>query len=119
MSGEWYEGIPDDAFVTDADKAYEKAFAIIRQGIAQGLGFDDACGAIDVPDQDLRLRIIDDMLKVLIAEQHFGKKIPLDDLAQSLKLDISRLERARKEMFRDVEEKSVSEFYRNLQSGDE
>ena len=74
MAEKWYEGLPDDAFKTDTAKIYEKAEAIIREKLDQGLDFDSACAAVSVEDEELRKSIIDDMLKVLIGEEHFTKR---------------------------------------------
>ncbi len=84
MSEKWYEGLPDDAFKTETAKMYEKAEATIREKLAQGLDFDSACDAVSVTDAELRKNIIDDVLKVLIAEEHFTKGASLADMAKKL-----------------------------------
>jgi hypothetical protein len=91
MGEAWYEGLPDEAFVSETAKAYKEAEDRIREGLAKGLDFDTACSAIEVPDEGLRKSIIDDMLKVLIAEEHFGKNVPLDELAKKLAIAPERL----------------------------
>jgi len=103
VSKAWYEGLPDDYFKTPSDKVYERAFSVIRNGLAAGLGFDDACSHIDVEDDTLRKLIISDMLKVLITEEHFAKKIPLEELAERWKLDLDRLKRTKNEMIDEIE----------------
>lgn len=117
MTEKWYEGLPDDAFVTDIAKAYERAAVKIREGLAQGLDFDEACAAIDVGDKGLRERIIDDMLKVLIAEEHFSRNISLEEMAEKLKVPVNRLETAKKEMLENVKDASVKAFYKSFGSG--
>jgi len=117
MSEKWYEGLPDDAFKTETDKIYEEAVSKIREGLEKGLNFDTACSAIDVEDETLRKSIIDDMLKVLIAEEHFDKKIPLADMAKKLKIPVERLESAKSGMLEDVRESSIKAFYRSMGSG--
>ncbi len=114
MADAWYEGLSDDALKTETAKAYEKAFAKIREGLARGLDFDAACAAIDVKDEELRKIIIDDMLKVLIAEEHFTKNIPLDELAKTLKVTVDRLESAKLSMLEDVKDSSIKAFYKTL-----
>lgn len=117
MGEAWYEGLPDDAFVTETSKAYEQAAAKIREGLARGLDFDTACAAIDVKDEKLRKSIIDDMLKVLIAEEHFGKNIPIEELAKRLNVSVERLEAAKKSMLEDVRDTSIKAFYKSLGHG--
>jgi hypothetical protein len=114
MADAWYEGLPDDAFRTETGKAYEKSFAKIKEVLAQGLDFDTACAAIEVEDEELKKSIIDDMLKVLIAEEHFTKNIPLDELAQTLRVSVDRLESAKLSMLEDVKDASIKAFHKTL-----
>ncbi|MEW6108120.1 MAG: hypothetical protein AB1632_02975 [Nitrospirota bacterium] len=117
MGEAWYEGLSEDVFITEKDKIYEKAAVKIREGLALGLDFDSACEAIEVEDEILRKAIIDDMLKVIIAEEHFAKEIPLDDLSKKLKISMERLETAKQEMLEDVKDASIKAFYKGLRSG--
>jgi hypothetical protein len=117
MAEKWYEGLPDDAFLTETDKAYEKAVLRIREGLVKGLDFDSACAAIEVENEELKKHIIDDMLKVLIAEEHFNKNISLDELAGRLKISLDRLESAKLEMLEDVKNSSIKAFYQGLKPG--
>ncbi len=115
MSEKWYEGLPDDAFKSETAKIYEKAEAAIREKLAQGLDFDSACAALEIPDEQLRTGIIDDMLKVLIAEEHFTKNVSLNDISKKLNIEVGRLEKAKAEMLEDVKNASVKAFYDSLE----
>lgn len=117
MAETWYEGLPDDAFKTETDKAYEDAEAAIREKLAQGIDFDAACAGIEVKDEELRKAIILDMLKVLIAEEHFSKNLPLDELAAKYKISVDRLESAKLSMLEDVKNTSIKAFYNGLKPG--
>ena len=117
MAEKWYDGLPNDAFLNETDKAYEKAISQIREGLEKGLDFDSACASIEVKDEELKRRIIDDMLKVIIAEEHYNKNIPLDKLAAALKIPVDRLESAKAEMLEDVKNSSIKAFYKALKPG--
>jgi hypothetical protein len=117
MAEKWYDDLPDDAFITEADIAYQKAVEKIRKGLEEGLDFDSACSAIQAGDEKLKKHIIDDMLKVLIAEEHYNKNVPLDKLSGMLKVSVVRLETARQEMLEDVKESSIKAFYKGLKPG--
>jgi len=118
MEETWYEGMPGEAMKSAADRAYERAEAVIRDGLARGLGFDAACAGIEVDDEDLRRAIMDDMLKVVVAEEHFAKGIALDELAGRLEVSPERLEAAKQEMFRDIEETRIRELHREGPGGE-
>ena len=108
MSEKWYDGLPDDFFESNADKAYRKASDKIREGLEKGLGFDEAVSGIDVTDEALRTLIINDMLKVILAEEHFAKNAPLDGLSRKLKIPLERLESVKQVMFEDVADSSAN-----------
>jgi len=117
MGEKWYDDLPDDAFITETDKAYEKAASKIREGLSQGLDFDSACAEIEIEDQELKMSIIDDVMKVIIAEEHFGKNIPLDEIAKKFKISVDRLESSKLSMMDDVKNSSIKAFYKGLGSG--
>ncbi len=117
MAEAWYEGLSEDAFKSETDKAYEKASAAVRSGLARGLDFDSACAEIEVEDEELKKSIIDDMLKVFIAEEHFGKDVPLDQLSKRLNVALERLENAKVKMMEDVKNTSIKAFYKGLERG--
>ncbi len=118
MSEKWYEGLPDDALKSETAKIYEKPEATIREKLAQGFDFESACAAVEVTDEQLRKGIIDDMLKVLIAEEHFTKNVSLDDMSKKLGIEVARLEKAKTEMLEDVKNASVRAFYNSLERRD-
>ncbi len=117
MSEKWYDDLPEDVFKTETDKVYAEALAAVREGLAKGLDFSGACEAIKIEDEKLKASFIDDMLKVLIAEEHFGKSVALSDLAKKLGVPMERLEAAKKDMLEDVKETSIKAFYKGLQAG--
>lgn len=117
MAQKWYDELPDNAFITETDVAYKKAVAEIRKGLEQGLDFDKASEAIQVESEELKKHIIEDMLKVIIAEEHFSKNIPLDKLSEALGVTLERLETAKKSMLEDVKDSSIKAFYKGLKPG--
>ena len=117
MAEKWYEGLADDAFKNETDRIYEKAEAIIREKLAQGLDFEAACFAMEVEDEELRKDITEDMLKVLIGEEHFTKGIALEEMAKKLNVPVKRLEEAKAAMLEDVKNASIKAFYKGLRHG--
>lgn len=111
MAEKWYEGLPEEVFLTETDKAYKKAFFQIQEGLKEGLDFDSACAAVEIDDMELKKNIVDDMLKVIIAEEFYKKNIPLDKIAAALKVSDERLESAKAEMLEDVKNTSIKAFY--------
>jgi len=119
MAEKWFDDMPDDTFFSGGDKIYMEALAKVKAGLAKGLDFETASAMVDIKDKNLRETVLDDVLKVIIAEEHFAKNVPLVKISKNLNLPIERIERARKEMFEDVESSEVDTFYKNMEHGTE
>ncbi len=119
MSEEWFKDLPEDAHLPETDKIYVQSLAKVRKGIAAGLTFDSASAALDIADEEMKKQIIDDILKVFIAEVHFAKNVSLQELGMALHLPVERLEKAREEMLEDIEQSSINAFYDNMEKGTE
>lgn len=98
-------------FSEEEGRIHQAGFRIIHDGMKKGLSFDDACAGLQVVDPELRRVIVDDYLKVTIAERHFQGKEPLEEVAADLKLPLERVETARAEMLHEVQ-KAAAEVYK-------
>jgi hypothetical protein len=88
--------------MSEQDHIYKKSIEAIRKNIQNGQTFDLACEAISVEDEQLRRMIIDDALKIEIAEMHYGKNIPLLEISKRLDVSMERLIKANNEMLEEV-----------------
>lgn len=86
----------------EEDKIYDEAMVKIRQALANGLSFDEACAAAEVKDEELKAFIVDDVLKVMIAEMHYQQGKLLADVAEALKIPLRRINQAHGEMLEDA-----------------
>jgi hypothetical protein len=119
MAEKWFDDLSGDALLADDDRIYIETLAKVKAGLASGLDFEKASARVDIPNKELRETVLDEALKVIIAEEHFGKNIPLDQISRTLNLPFERIERARKEMFEDVEKSTVNSLYKNMGHGTE
>ncbi|MDA8214055.1 MAG: hypothetical protein M0Z64_02115 [Nitrospiraceae bacterium] len=85
----------------EEDNIYTEAMAKIREGLKNGLNFNEACSVINV-DVELKKFIIDDALKVMIAEMHYAKGMTLKQVADALKVPFKTVDIANMEMLEDV-----------------
>jgi len=99
-------------FTPEEERLHDAGFAAIRDGLAAGLTFDKACEGIAVADADLRRIVIDDFLKVTIAQRNFQGGESTSDIAASLGISVERVEFARREMLAEVAAASVEVFRR-------
>lgn len=101
----WYADL-----TTDEERIYEEAVMRIKEAVEKGMSFEEACHANAHKEARLRVAIEDDALKVLIAEMHFTKRMSTADVAKKLKLQIERIEKARAEMLKDVEQEAIDAY---------
>ncbi|MEK6652917.1 MAG: hypothetical protein AABY50_08305 [Nitrospirota bacterium] len=110
MEEKWYDGLSEDAFITKEDKKYKEAVEKIKDAVKNGMNFDDACNSADIEDAKKKSTIIDDALKVLIADMYFMQKMSTDKIAEILKIPIERITSARESMLEEIKETAVKTF---------
>lgn len=98
-------------YTEEESRIYHETMKKIMESLQSGLSFDDACSAADIIDDQLRFFIQDDALKIVIADMHYTKGIPLEQIAEELHVQIDLLSRANAEMLQDIEISSM-EMYR-------
>lgn len=106
------EGPSAGGFTAEEERLHEAGFVAIRDGLAAGLGFEQACSRVQADDPDLRRVIVDDFLKVTIAQRHFQGGESAGEVAAALKIPLERVEHARREMLAEVAAASVEVFRR-------
>lgn len=83
-------------------KMYEQAIRQLRQKISRGQTYEQAFDTLSGIDHEIRAFIEDDFLKIIIAEEHFGADVPIDDMALFLGLPTRRLEACRDSLLKDM-----------------
>ena len=96
----------------EEERLHEAGFAKISAGLEAGLGFVKACEGLEDTDDDLRRIIVDDYLKVTIAQRNFQGGESTADIATSLGISVERVEFTRREMLAEVAAASVDVFRR-------
>jgi hypothetical protein len=104
-----------DVSVSEEDRLYDESVRRIMNAVLkQTLSFGQAVKLIDVSEEGLKAAIIDDALKVLIAELHFNGGKTLKELCPILKLPLKTLEKAKAEMLSDVEEAAIEVYKKQV-----
>ena len=106
MTEAWYSDLPE----SEEDKLYNESVKRIQSAVEQGMSFESAAGLVDVKDEALKAQVLDDALKVLIAQLHFTGGMTLDALAKKLGLPLKHLEEAKRAMLEEVEDAAVKKF---------
>lgn len=119
MPEKWSDELPNDASLSGADKTYMDALSKIKEGLSKGFDFVSASSSVIIDDESLRQTVLDDVMKVIIAEEHFMKKTPLEQVSRKLNLPLSILEKARTEMLEDVETSAMQSWGDGIEKGTE
>lgn len=102
----WY-----DEGKSEEDRLYEDSILKIKAEVQEKKkSFEEAAAGILVADEAVRAAILDDALKVLIADMHFARGMALEELANKLKLPVERIQLARTEMIQQVEQEAIDKY---------
>jgi hypothetical protein len=103
-------------YTEEESRVYNEAMENIMAALQKGLSFDEACAGLDITDSELKGFIVDDALKVLIADIHYAKKLPLQQVADTFQVSMDIINKANMEMMQDVEI-ATSEVYMTKHPG--
>jgi hypothetical protein len=81
---------------------YEAAVATLRQELALGRTYDEACATLAGLDHCMQAFIREEFLKTLIAEEHFGAGVEISDIALFLALPYETVESALLTLLNDM-----------------
>ena len=115
MAKEWHGIIDEPDYSDEDDRIYNESITAIREAMETGKSFDEACEGLAIEDQGLKRLIVDDFLKITIAEEHFSRGASLEEVARKLAISVDRVERARNEMIKEVQEASVEVYKAGLE----
>ena len=89
-------------FTKEEENIYDNAITDIRDNIKKGMKFEDACNAVKVDDDDLKLIILEDFLKITVAELHYTHRKTIDEIAKELDIPVQSVALTHKRMLDDI-----------------
>ena len=110
------EKIRKDGYVSEEDSLYEESVRKIQSAV-KSMSFGQAVKLVEIEDKAVKRAVIDDALKVLIAEMHFSGNMTLKELGKKLKVPLGRLETSRAEMLGEVRAAAIEASKNNSISG--
>lgn len=84
------------------DKLHEEGLAKMRAALAAGKAFAEAEAVLADWEDELRQLIADDLLKMLIAEEHFNEGRSVAEVAAALGLTYEKVAATREAMLQEV-----------------
>lgn len=99
-------------FTPDESKIYEDAVNKFREEMAAGRTLRQAYESYPVADKGLEALIQADFLKIMIAERHFARQQPLEDVAKALDVSLDIVKDTYKRMLQEVGVTAANQFGR-------
>ena len=104
-------------YTEEETEIYHEAMDNIMKGLEKGLSFHESCSGIVIKDEQLKGFILDDALKIMIADIHYNKGLPLQHVADALQVSIDTIKKANAEMLEDIEITAIAEYKMNNPQG--
>jgi hypothetical protein len=89
-------------FTAEEGRIYEEAVNSYREAMAAGRKLREAYAAYTIANEELRSLVQADFLKILIAERHFGRREPLEALAQEFDVPLDVMKQTVARMLQEV-----------------
>ncbi len=89
-------------FTKEEEEIYDREMHELLRLVKDGATIPDACEKIKTSNPEMVQILKDDLLKIMIAELHYGKKMPLSDIARLLDVEIGEIMQANEIMIEDV-----------------
>ncbi len=98
-------------YTEEEDRIYNTAIAKILNNLKSGLNFKEACSMVEVEDLELKRFIVDDALKVSIADMHFSRGMSIEQISDVLNIPVNILDIVKAQMLEEVGV-TASEIYK-------
>ncbi len=89
-------------FSEEEAKVYDREIGKLKKMVQNGKSLKEVCAEINAEDDELRQIIADDILKIAIADLHYGQGKSLEEVAEKLKTKVDRIKTAHRTMIEDV-----------------
>ena len=104
-------------FTPEESRIYEEAVSKYREAVTAGKTLREAYDSYSITDKELESLIQADFLKIMIAERHFARRQPLEDLAKALAVSLDLVKDTHKRMLQEVGVTAADQFGREYGDG--
>ncbi|MBF0162371.1 MAG: hypothetical protein HQL88_08785 [Magnetococcales bacterium] len=102
-------------FSDDQERVHAEAVAFLKKRLKKGDSWKKAVDALTMADASFKAVVLDDFLKITLAERHFQGGEEIKSVARFLQVPVELLTAIKEEMIREVQEASM-EVYRRSRS---
>lgn len=97
-------------FTPEEDRIYTEAVTKYREAITSGKTLKQAYESASIADKTLENMIQADFLKIMIAERHFSRKQPLENIAKDLGVSMDLVKDTFGRMLQEVGVSAANQF---------
>ncbi len=102
--------VADPGFDAEQDRLHQAGLLILQQQLDKGKSWKEAAAALKMADQSFKKVILDDFLKITLAERHFQGGEGMKKIAKSLKVPMDLLIALKQSMIDEVTAASVQTY---------
>lgn len=100
-------------FSDDQDRVHAQAIAFLRRQLHQGKSWKKATEALTIDDPRFKAVVLDDFLKITLAERHFQGGEAIKSIARFLQVPVELLTAVKDDMIREVRDASIQVYHRS------
>ena len=100
-------------FSEDQEQIHAQAIAFLNSKLKKGESWKKAADALTMADASFKAVILDDFLKITLAERHFQGGEEIKSIARFLQLPVELLAAVKDDMIREVREASIEAYHRS------
>ncbi|MBF0096876.1 MAG: hypothetical protein HQM04_01140 [Magnetococcales bacterium] len=105
--------IVQPGFSEDQDLLHARAMDFLKKKIKKGESWKTATAELTIADETFKAVILDDFLKITLAERHFQGKEEIKSIARLLQVPVELLEAVKGAMIREVRDASIEAYHRS------
>ncbi|MEO5362414.1 MAG: hypothetical protein H7838_02130 [Magnetococcus sp. DMHC-8] len=99
-------------FSADQEQIHAEAIAFLRKRMRKGDPWKKMVEALAMPDESFKAVVLDDFLKITLAERHFQGREEIKSIARLLHMPVELLAAVKGEMLREVRDASIEVYHR-------
>ena len=100
-------------FSADQDRVHADAIAFLQKRLKKGASWKQASEELAIPDPRFKAVILDDFLKITVAERHFQGGESIKSIARFLQVPVELLVAVKEDMIREVRDASIEVYDRS------
>ncbi|MBF0401326.1 MAG: hypothetical protein HQL90_11210 [Magnetococcales bacterium] len=100
-------------FSADQEEIHGRAIDFLRKRLKKGVAWKKMVDDLTIQDAPFKAVILDDFLKILLAERHFQAGEEIKSIAQLLQVPVELLAAVKEDMIREVRDASIEVYHRS------